>query len=377
MFIKIDPLDTLFFRDGRPFTMGEDDWIESLFPPSPGVLYGALRSLYFAHHPNELPMALRENDPTAGLSLKLIYWLVGNQEKNQRVYFPLPLECVKAKEIKEKKGFPYRLRVLHQPKDTAISCPLPWILRHEEEEEIEAPENCLLDEDALAEYLSGEREEFSALELNDYVLSEPKVGIGRNPYTLTAEKHKLYRFQLSRLKELSLGVEYKGLELPEKGLMRLGGEGKGVVYHHLEGKTFSRPPLPEKESSKYFKLYLITPAFFAQGWLPGWLKENGQNKIWIGEYKGLQLQLLAAAIGKPQSIGGFNMHHDKKGPKEMRRAVPAGSIYYFELLKGDLKEVEQCFHGQSISEFRPQEGFGIAFVGLLSKKSLAALKAGD
>ena len=49
MIIQIDPLDTLFFRNGKPFTMGEETWADAVFPPYPSVVYGALRSAYFSN----------------------------------------------------------------------------------------------------------------------------------------------------------------------------------------------------------------------------------------------------------------------------------------------------------------------------------------
>lgn len=48
MIISLEAIDTLFFRDGKPFTMGEDNFASGIFPPAPSVLYGALRSAYFA-----------------------------------------------------------------------------------------------------------------------------------------------------------------------------------------------------------------------------------------------------------------------------------------------------------------------------------------
>ena len=35
--IEIEALDTLFFRDGKPFTMGQDTVGESIFPPHPST----------------------------------------------------------------------------------------------------------------------------------------------------------------------------------------------------------------------------------------------------------------------------------------------------------------------------------------------------
>ena len=44
-FLKIFPLDPMFFRTPRPFTAGEQDWAPSNPLPLPGTLYGALRSM--------------------------------------------------------------------------------------------------------------------------------------------------------------------------------------------------------------------------------------------------------------------------------------------------------------------------------------------
>ena len=54
MRIKIDAIDTLFFKDGKPFSMGDETWADGIFPPPPSVIYGALRSIYFSEHPEKL-----------------------------------------------------------------------------------------------------------------------------------------------------------------------------------------------------------------------------------------------------------------------------------------------------------------------------------
>jgi CRISPR-associated protein Cmr3 len=35
MEIKIQPLDTLFFRDGKPFEKGENTWADGMMLPNP------------------------------------------------------------------------------------------------------------------------------------------------------------------------------------------------------------------------------------------------------------------------------------------------------------------------------------------------------
>ncbi len=49
--------------------MGENTWPDTVFPPYPSVIYGALRSTYFANHINELGKANREDDPTKKLRI--------------------------------------------------------------------------------------------------------------------------------------------------------------------------------------------------------------------------------------------------------------------------------------------------------------------
>ena len=117
------------------------------------------------------------------------------------------------------------------------------------------------------------------------------------------------------------------------------------------------------ENVKNFKVIFSTPAIFEKGWLPKWIDE----KTLIGEYNDLKLKLLAAAIGKPLSIGGFDMK--KRMPKPMYKAIPAGSVYYFELLEGKMDNVQNIFHQRSISEIYPEQGFGIAYVGKVTNLS--------
>ena len=44
----IRPVDVWLFRDGRPFSAGSDHRAESLFPPYPSVIQGAIRSYQLA-----------------------------------------------------------------------------------------------------------------------------------------------------------------------------------------------------------------------------------------------------------------------------------------------------------------------------------------
>src|SRR5690349_9653264 len=44
MRIFIEPTESLLFRTGRPFNAGDNNFAESIFPPTPETLQGALRA---------------------------------------------------------------------------------------------------------------------------------------------------------------------------------------------------------------------------------------------------------------------------------------------------------------------------------------------
>ncbi|PIW88061.1 MAG: hypothetical protein COZ94_01800, partial [Nitrospirae bacterium CG_4_8_14_3_um_filter_41_47] len=50
-----------------------------------------------------------------------------------------------------------------------------------------------------------------------------------------------------------------------------------------------------------------------------------------GQIDGIGIKLTGACIEKPIGIGGYDFV--KNQPKVMKKAVPAGSVYYFELIE--------------------------------------------
>lgn len=366
--LRLEALDTIFFRDGKPFNKDGDNWVNSLFPPAPSVFYGALRSAYFAENISQFAKANEDDDPTKNLKIKGIFMQVG-----ETVYFPLPLDLVKNKD-KNEEVFPL---VLHE-NSFVSNCPTEMVLRPPADNSVENIEGGLLDDISLGSYLFGNNQELPFRRLSDFVTYEPKVGIGLNKTTGIARDGLLYRVGMIRpeallsygkglnslkTRKLKILLDYEGLPLPLRGLMKVGGESKAMLYEHCEDEGIQGLKNIDRfrKKGKRFKVYLATSAKFANGWLPGWIDE----RTLTGTYKGIMLKLLTAAIGRYVPIGGFDMK--EKRPKPMLRAVPAGSVYYFEVLDGsDLAEVMDSFHYANISDFDGQQGFGLAFAGGIS-----------
>lgn len=380
MQIKIKALDTLFFRDGKPFSMGEESWADGIFPPPPSVFYGALRTLYFSQNSHEIHLANTPEDPTKDFKIKGIYFYF-----NEALHFINPKDYVKVKVDEDGEEYNYYDILSIEKKSEISTYTLEHFFLQPEKGNIKDDEGFIINDSFRKYVISGSIDENidSIIELSKYIQIEPKIGIGRNKQTNTTNEGLLYRVGTRRLaftsqlsedkfdnseevEYVSLIVDFEGLEIKgEQGTFKLGGEGKFVSYQILNDEV-KVPGYKLKEDAIFFKLYLLTPALFKSGWKPDWIEDDniGFFKFYNEETQSedeIQLKLLTASIGKPVAIGGFDMQ--KKEPKPLLKAVPAGSVYYFEVLnKSDIAKVSKAFQLKSISEINQKEGFGITIV---------------
>ncbi|MCF7859658.1 MAG: type III-B CRISPR module-associated protein Cmr3 [Candidatus Cloacimonetes bacterium] len=352
MRIKMKALDTIFFRDGKPFSMGEENWSDGIFPPYPSVFYGALRGGYFSEN-IELFRSLRPKDfntsldPSAKLKITEISLMM-----DDRIVFPFPADCLLEKgsdDLEAHKISRFQAKGLS-------SSPCDYILKTDNKNYEEVKEGYITQIE-FESYLNNKGNRFCVNYLyNESVMrifNEPKIGIARNPVTRIAEDSMLYRVDMKRLDKLDMVIDFSGLELERSGLLKLGGEGKAVSYKVIEANQIIKLPEIEKE----FIMYLATPAIFNNGWLPGFIDpESLTGEIVMG----LKVKLRSAIVNRPLLIGGFDIQLKK--PKTMMQAVPSGSLYYFEILEGAANLLESI-QGKSVSDFKTEEGFGIAYFG--------------
>lgn len=351
---EIKALDTLFFRDGKPFSRAEETWADGIFPPFPSVPYGALRSWYIAGH--KVPFSGTAIDESASFEIKQIAYRLptGN-------YLPMPLDLAADKgkpdeqRRKEKDKKAYRVEHLQAKPfaGTASNYPCPMLLLPPDGMVVEEVETGLLHIDQLKEYLNTPANHYSISLLSDYAIEEPKVGIGRNDYSNAAEDAQLFRVGMRRASDFELLLDFNWpmegeVEQPDASFfVKLGGECK-VAEIRSSRQRFSLNPDDVKLSGNRFKIYLSTPAIFDSGWQPDLSKFQ------------IVAKLMAAAIGRPQHMGGFDIAKGK--PKPMYKAIPAGSVFYYETDE-NLDEVKAKLFGKAISDLMPEQGFGIAYIG--------------
>jgi len=358
MIIKIRPLDTLFFRTGKPFTMGEDTWAESLFPPYPSTLYGAIRSfLIFQREGLKAFKNGKYKDdigtPDKKGSLKIKGPLLS---KNSELFFPAPLDLAKLGERL------ISLVFIKKPQAFISDYPLSHILINKSKDQVKESEGWLTDIE-FKDYLKNKKTEISFIKSIDLFLPEPKIGIARKKITLTAKEGYLYRIPMIRVcKEVSLVAEVEGIsDMPKTGIIQLGGESKGVKFEVIENIFERLENIDLNLENKFFKIYFATPAVFKKGWIPEWINEENFE----GEYPkpgGVKLKLVGCAIGKPIHIGGWDIAKNRSKP--LYKAIPPGSVYYFKVLdNSDSLKIKETFHFKNISDLNPEEGFGLSIVG--------------
>lgn len=343
--LTIEAADTLFFRDGRPFTMGEDTHAAGFFPPPPSVLYGALRSAYLSDNMQKG----KSLDDLIVDSEELIIrglWLIADKEttNSQEILLPLPKDLV----VSKGKLQAHLLNCV--PKPVTSSYHLPFMLLNANDEKVEE-KVFFIDEVEFESYLAADGQQTWACRTLP-IVNENKIGIGRQKETHIATDGMLYRTQMQRLQDqnlettIKIGVQFDKLTINTEGVLQLGGERKVAFTQSVNNLKFTEPDI----DSDCFKIYLATPAIFKTGWQP--------TKI----LKDYGLEIIAAAIGKPLHIGGWDVK--AREPKPMLQAIPAGSVYYVKAESiAKAQAAAKAIHEQSISEFLCKQGFGIALAG--------------
>jgi len=150
-------------------------------------------------------------------------------------------------------------------------------------------------------------------------------------------------------RDVGLWVQIEGLDgWPERGSMRIGGEGRGGHFTQCQGSPWPPPPDPLPAR---FKICFATPTYFEAGWQP---KDWG--KFFDGEGK---VALQAAALRRYESVGGFDWAENPKSPRAhrpARRYVPAGSVYYFQ--SDGQARLKEGLPLNGVSDFGAEIGFG-------------------
>ena len=395
MQIFIEPSDVLLFRDGRPFSAGEGHRARSIFPPTPNTMQGVIRSKVLAdrcgrYHQyregcndcpekNNCTISSEIGKPASNGrgnygAMHLKGALIAKHHNSKlTAYFPVPADVVQVKNKDNPNADPKLeyLQPLQQPlpgqNDLTYNLLSLWTNETQPVEAIAGywthPELC--------NYLLGERPK-SFTQGSKLYEKESRFGIEVDNSKQTVQEGKLYQTEFVRCQQsIGLYVEIEGIKQlsdepdSEAGLIAIGGENKAASYSKLSGidwGDFEQRLGARLKQSNGFKLYLATPTIFdsehKQGWLPQWINPETLS----GQYRGVSVHLVAAALGRYQTIGGWDVAYNRHKPT--RRAVCAGSVYYFTT-KASSEQVLKAFHWQNLADdnMDAQIGYGLSLVG--------------
>ena len=368
---EVSPLSPLHFGDGRPFgkSDGAETYARSKQLPSPSTLAGFIRTQVA----KAAGLNMADKDTLQMLHALPVYGPLLTLVENSAAtyYLPPPKDALVYKDgsrlqigaLKPHKGsrgrsnMPNDLAPLAVPKLVKPEPGRPYWSNHE-----------------LTRWLA--KHEVRLSKEKNWPKEDSRVQIAVNGKTGTAQSGMLYTVSYSDYGGSDHYWTIRARSNLENGLRLsagyLGGERRpvGVTLYEDLAENWYDPPNEVKEAFASFdpkrnliRMVLATPALFEHGWKPAWLsKETGSLQLPRG-LANVKLRLVAAAVGRREAVSGWNLRTNQ--PKPVRWAVPAGSVYFFEVAEGDPAAVlKSWMRPVSDREQDRKDGFGLAVWGI-------------
>jgi CRISPR-associated protein Cmr3 len=320
--LRLEPLDTLFFRDGRPFDAATR---VAAGLPNPQALAGALRTALLARtgfdfkrfakqrKHREVSDALRECQGPAWITAARFRgpWLARDSGNSVEPLLSLPEILAPGKGGGWSRARPERDGVPGWSDPDGL---LPLWRRREPDPKTERG---FLTLDGLQHFLDGnDPPEATHVKQDTLYGYDNRIGIGINMNTLTSEEGELYGIRLLSLKPgVYLYAEmHPGPGAPLRPWFRdapvpFGGEGKYVRVEDCPARDWPKAN-PKRPRSMW---YLATPTF---------LPPRGDWR------RPLPDGVKSAASGPGVAVSGWDVA--RNGPRPTRFAVPAGAVYFLD-----------------------------------------------
>jgi CRISPR-associated protein Cmr3 len=340
--LLLEPLDVLFFRDGRPF--GATSRVVSGHPlpqTLAGAVWTALLQKYGCDFARLTAYARQQGQSNGMTTIRQAIeaagapswitsvqvrgpWLASNNKTPLEIYLPMPAVIYKSKNAQD---------------DTHYHCLVPqgndlpgwespeglrplWLARREPAEPAEgfitlAGLKTFLKEQTVTAHQIKKTKELLA---HDF-----RTGIVIRPDCLTTEEGGIYGIGMLALApgmsyyiEVLLPAEAPADALAGINTLSFGGEARRVRIEKTDKVTW--PEIRPEDAKQKPLLVLTTPGLFAAGWKPRCLEKH----------------IVAAAVPGAVAVSGWDLA--RGGPKPTRFAAAAGSVYFLDALPDDLPE---------------------------------------
>ncbi len=371
--LRIRAVDSLLFRDGRPFGAEIGSQFAQTLPcPYPSTVAGFIRTL--AGNRWGLDWA-EESTIQQVLGIPVQGPLL---ERNGETVFRAPADAV----VFEQAGGRARVAAL-RPIEPAQGegCDLPdgvLPLMPDTAVEGKPPKGydlwrCQTLSRWLSDPSAAVPEQVEGMEVEErvHVAIDDEKGTSQESLLFSVQFlcFERYRWgEAERREEWSLLVRVSSEQpLPLEGVGLLGGEKRIATVEPVEAQRWPSCPPDVYEAlgrTEKVRLVLATPAIFSGGWKPGWLGDNLQGSP--PSAPDLKLQLVSAAVRRREAVSGWDYRKDRQGPKPVRWLAPAGSVYFFRVIGGDPLVLAEDGWLQSVCD-DPQhrrDGYGLALWGI-------------
>lgn len=381
--------ESYFFREGTPFTAGEDIFLPSGFPPSCNVMQGAVRTALMNGHgidfakyyegycnvcgtPAEDCFVLRAVGSSKGgredMELDFIGPFVTREtdEGIERLY-QAPRDLVQLEDQVELGRL--------MPSSEAILTDLGPIFLPQADKRCRSLSETWISEGGLLNYLRGMTVDLEQVySSNDrfqrFMRREERLGIARQQSTRATLPGMLYAIEHIRLgARFGLGVRVRGCpDAPVPDVVKLGGEGRCTSLRVQSTSPIPREGIAEAIDEgpglfgeRGFKVVCMSPVRLGNGWLPEGFTKGRQDggTFWEGVLAGINCKLVSICSGRPIRIGGWDMA--LRRPKPRLAYMPARTVYYFTTSHSGA-EVVEGLHDSKIG-FDTRIGFGHIVVG--------------
>lgn len=356
-YFKIEPVDSLFFRDGSPYNMDETQTdVKSIFPPTPYTLVGALRASMArdmgwvsGDWSEEIKHELGDGKNLGRLNFFGPYIL-----RDDEPIFKVPRSLMGKKSEDNTQWTNIGNLVPGDPIVSDMGRDMRYPSMRGNEVDMKNISGFVSKKVMQKILWSDDLEDIEIISDDDVYQFEFNVGIKRDD-DLRVDDGGLFSRRFVRLNEGSKIVDgekgaislLNGIDGTDRvvfGPIMLGGESKAAFVEKID--SFSLPkPYDDVGIMNQFIAVLITPARFSN-LSPGEQVEGLPHDA----------KLVSVCADRPQMIGGWDHN---KGPQPLKAYMRAGSVLFMESEEGiDPKKLNGTKIGKD-TEF----GFGQILTG--------------
>jgi CRISPR-associated protein Cmr3 len=383
-YLELSALDPVVARDGRPFGAGQGNRMRGLPWPFPSVVAGSFRTALVKATGGDF-----SGNVPAQLMELAVHGLFPVSKDSGELHLPAPNDCVWDENAGEvHRAIPMSIGsgegcdapdglqpVLHaaevgfKPKQIPLWWPLSkyiaWLTQ---------PQVTYNSDFFNKSFLQTPRpEDRTQVEMG----AETGAVEEGNLFTTTGLRlGHLPRFTASpgeqrfaeKFAEITLTTRVETGERSASGLSvlhPLGGERRLVHWkaagHHSAFWKCPGDVTTALSNTNKVRMVLATPAVFKGGWKPAWLNEKLEGSP---PNSAVKLKLVGASIQRWRAVSGWSLA-PPRGPKPIKRLVPADGVYFFEVVGGGNAAPLADRWLQPVSDDKQDQldGFGLATWG--------------